>query len=86
MSASSEVSFRPIKAEDLLAGESYDTWICDVCLAVIALALRSPDANPKDMPDALIQIPCPQCGVLGDYSVHARRVRKYPWTLELDPA
>jgi hypothetical protein len=77
---------QPIKAQDLIAGESYDTWICAECLSVIALGRRSPDVNPHDMPDALIRIPCPQCGVLTDYSVHARCVRKYPWTVGRDSA
>ena len=71
----------PIRTEDLIVGESYDTWICESCLMVIALDPRSQDANPNDMPDALIRIACPQCGMLKDYSVHARRVRKYPWVL-----
>jgi hypothetical protein len=86
MSSSLNVLFRPLKAEDLIAGESYDTWICHECLSVIALAPRSEEADPYDMPDALIRIPCPRCGVLRDYSVHARRVRKYPWALAPDIA
>ena len=84
MRAPLDLSIQPIKGEELIAGESYDTWICDECLCVIALDPRSNGANSHDMPNALIRISCPQCGVMKDYSVHARRIRKYPWSVEPD--
>ena len=84
MRAPIDVAIQPISAEDLFAAESYDTCICDECLCVIALDPRSNGANPHGTPNELIRISCPQCGGVKDYSVHVRRIRKYPWSVEPD--
>lgn len=63
----------------LAVGETYDSWLCDACGAVIALAPRAPSADPLDMPDALVCLTCPHCLSQRDYPMHGRRVRKYPW-------
>jgi rubrerythrin len=68
----------PMRADELLAGETYDSWVCEVCRHVMALARREPGSDPNDMPDAMIRIKCPHCRSQRHYAVHERRVRRYP--------
>ena len=56
MRAPLDLSIQPIKGEELIAGESYDTWICDECLCVIALDPRSNGANSHGTPNTLIRM------------------------------
>jgi ribosomal protein L37E len=85
MAESPVVTIDPLRAADLIAGEFYDTWICEECLSVIALAPRAPGADSFDLPDGLIRIKCSHCGLPGEYTMHARRVRKYPWSAAATP-
>jgi DNA-directed RNA polymerase subunit RPC12/RpoP len=73
------LSIEPMKADELRIGETYDSWVCEFCRSVIALAPRTPDSDPLDLPDAVIGIKCPHCNSQRHYTVHERRVRQYPW-------
>lgn len=79
---SDRAALSPMPTADLEAGGYYDTWVCEACLTIIAVAPRTPRADPQDMPDALISVECPCCGKKSDYSMHARRVRRFPWNAE----
>ena len=69
----------PVGAYDLVDGETYDSWICASCENVIALARRSPESDPRDLPDALVIVICRRCQARLPYRMHDRRVRQYPW-------
>ena len=73
------LSINPLSTPELTAGETYDSWLCQACHDVLALAPRAPHADPLDLPDAIIRLRCPHCGAQRHYTVHERRVRKYPW-------
>jgi len=74
-----KMALQPMRAEDMRGGESYDSWICQACGTPIALAPRSPDASPFDMPDGVIRLRCPHCHAQRFYAIHDRRVRPYPF-------
>ena len=63
----------------LAVGETYDSWLCEPCGGLIALAPREPSADPLDLPDALVCLTCPHCLSQRSCTMHGRRVRKYPW-------
>ena len=69
----------PLGAHELVDGESYDSWICAACETVIALARRSPQSDPRDLPDAVVNVICRNCQARRPYRMHDRRVRRYPW-------
>lgn len=69
-----------VKANELTAGETYDSWICASCQSVIALAPRAPESDPRDLPDAVVRVICPRCRAVRPYTMHERRVRRYPWS------
>ena len=69
----------PVRAHELVDGETYDSWICASCESVIALARRSPDSDPRDLPDAVVIVICRSCQANRPYRMHDRRVRRYPW-------
>jgi hypothetical protein len=73
-------TIKPLASDEMIAGESYDSWLCSACGSVIALAARSPASDQRDLPNALITINCPSCDALRYYTMHARRVRRFPWT------
>lgn len=79
------VSFAPLSNAELKSGETYDSWRCQGCQAVLALARRAPDADPLDLPDAIVRLKCPSCHALRHYTMHERRVRRYPWNAKRDP-
>src|SRR5262249_2375344 len=70
-------ALNPMPPEDMSPGESYDSWMCQACGTPIALARRSPDASPYDMPDGVIGLKCPNCHAHRFYTIHDRRVRPY---------
>ena len=70
-------ALNPMLPEDMTPGESYDSWICQGCGTPIALARRSPDASPYDMPDGVIRLKCSNCHAQRYYTIHDRRVRPY---------
>jgi hypothetical protein len=76
---SEEVCIQPLDRHELKAGETYDSWRCQVCQGVIALAPRVPEADPFDLPDGIVLLKCPQCGSERHYAMHERCVRRYPW-------
>lgn len=73
------LSISALPAGALAVGETYDSWLCEACGGVIALAPREPGADPRDLPDALVCLSCPHCLLQRNYTMHGRRVRKYPW-------
>lgn len=72
-------TIQPLPATQFVVGENYDSWVCQACNAVIALAPRAPLSDPRDMPNALVNLRCPLCHAQRYYTVHERRVRQYPW-------
>jgi len=66
-----------LKPSQIRVNESYDSWICRRCFKPIALAVHAPGTDPAEMPDAIVQLRCPQCGELAQYAVRERRVRQY---------
>lgn len=76
-------SLGPLAASELKAGETYDSWRCQVCNSVLALAPRVPDANPLDLPNAIVRLKCPQCGARRHYTIHDRLARRYPWDAKI---
>jgi hypothetical protein len=73
------LSISALPPSALALGETYDSWLCEECGGVIALAPRAPSADPLDLPDALVCLTCPHCLSQRNYTMHGRRVRKYPW-------
>jgi hypothetical protein len=73
------VSIDPLNAAELKVDETYDSWRCQQCHAVLALARRAPHADPRDLPNAIILLKCPHCGARRHYTMHERLVRRYPW-------
>jgi hypothetical protein len=71
------LSLRPMRLDEMRDGESHDSWLCQACGTLIALAPRSADADPFDMPDGVIGLKCPDCHAQRFYTIHDRRVRKY---------
>lgn len=69
----------PVEADELVDGESCDSWICASCESVIALARRSPQSDPRDLSDAVVIVICRNCRAHRPYRMHDRRVRRYPW-------
>lgn len=69
----------PLGAHELVDGESYDSWICAACETVIALARRSPQSGPRDLPDGVVNVICRNCQAHRPYRMYDRRVRRYPW-------
>ena len=69
----------PVRAYELVEGETYDSWICASCENVIALGRRSPESDPRDLPDAVVIVICQRCQARLPYRMHDRRVRQYPW-------
>jgi hypothetical protein len=66
-----------LRPSQIQVNESYDSWLCRRCFKAIALAVRAPSSDPADMPDAIVQLRCPECGELAQYAVRERRVRQY---------
>lgn len=72
-----------LREDELAVGETYDSWLCASCNCVIAIARRAPDSDPRDLPDAAISVICLTCEAAGAYRMHQRRVRRYPWPVNL---
>jgi len=73
------VSLQPLDAAELSLGETYDSWRCQACQEVLALAPRATEADPLDLPDAIVRLRCPRCDAERHYTIHDRRVRRYPF-------
>jgi hypothetical protein len=76
-------TFEALRDDELAVDASYDSWLCACCDSVVAIARRAPDSDPCDLPDAVINIICPNCEAARPYHRHSRRVRRYPWSSEL---
>lgn len=70
---------KPLHGKNLHPGEAYDSWLCGGCSAVIAIAPRSRQADPQDMPEGDIAMACPYCETVARYKVHDRLARRFPW-------
>jgi hypothetical protein len=73
------LSIKPLRSDELQAGASYDSWMCQRCAEVIALPRRPAQLDPLETPDAVIRLSCPHCSAQRHYTIHERRVRQYPW-------
>src|SRR5579862_9718273 len=76
-------SLDALREDELEVGETYDSWLCASCNSVIAIARRALESDPFDLPDARITVVCLNCEAAGAYHMHQRRVRRYPWPLDL---
>lgn len=62
---------------DLVGGETYESWLCEACGAIIPLVTRPADSEPLTFHGAVVRIPCPHCGKTLNYPVHDFRPGKH---------